>query len=215
MLWAVRFRSPGGDWVAASSVRSSFPEWSELGLPEAHFSELERRESGLCLVLGGGVSSGICSPARDALAAWLHRRSRQRNDGGIVVEDFPRYDWSALAGDWRGLPAGWIRREGRLDSVVRASGLRTIVWIGACPASMLGDFLELAASGALVVLAEEGMELEAWLARAGRILQSSASAPSPVGADPGLVWRLSSGATASGLPLRSRLDPIARTNPTD
>ncbi len=210
VLWAVRFQSPGGDWVAASAVRPCLPEWSDLGLPEADFSELERRESGLCLVLGGRAHGDACSPARDGLAAWLDRRARLRNECGIVVEDFPRYDWSSLTGVWRGFPAAWARREGRLESVVRASGARTVVWIGSCPAGALAEVLELASSGSMVVLAEEAMELEDWLKRAERRLQSETPPWSPSHDDPGIAWRLSSSLAPSGLPLHSEIIPIAR-----
>jgi hypothetical protein len=208
VLWAVRLQSPGGDWVAASAMRPCFPEWSDLGLPDADFDELERRNSGLCLLLGGRAKGGHHSPARDGLAAWLHRRSQLRSECGIVVEDFPRYDWSSLAGVWREFPASWARRDGRLESVIRASGARTIVWIGDCPGAVLAELLELASSGALVVLVEEETELDDWLRQAARRLRSDSLAWCLPDGEPGIAWRLGAGAAPSGLPLRSEFVPI-------
>lgn len=212
IVWAVRFASPGGDWVAASAVRRSFPSWTESGLPESDFAELERRESGLLLVLGGRAKAAAGSPARDGFAAWIDRRSRVRKECGIVVEDFPRYDWSSLVGAWQSFPAAWARREGRLESVVRASGARTIAWMGECPGETLSVLLELATSGRRVVIAEEAIGLDAWIKRVDRSRRPETPSWRLPIEDLGLAWTLEAGAASSGLPVKSTIQPIARAS---
>jgi hypothetical protein len=210
ILWAVRVLSPGGDWVAASPVHSSFPKWSDLGLPETDFSELERLRSGLVLVLGESTRGNAAPPMRDGLAAWLNRRAEHRMECAIVVEDLPRFEWSTLPGAWRGIPVAWAQRAGRLETLLRTSGARTLIWIGGCRGRILAETLQLASAGFLVVLAEEARDLDDWLGRAERRLALENLSWRFPEEDLGIAWRLRSGPEPSGLPLQSQIIRLER-----
>jgi hypothetical protein len=184
-------------------------------LPETDFAELERLRSGLVLVLGESTRDDAAYLMRDGLAAWLSRRAEHRLECAIVVEDLPRFEWSILPGDWRGIPAAWAQRTGRLETLLRTSGARTLIWIGSCRGRILAEALQLASVGYLVVLAEEARDLDDWLGRAERRLAlENISWRFPDG-DLGVVWRLRNGPEPSGLPLRSQIIRLERAGRPD
>jgi hypothetical protein len=205
ILWAVRAQSPGGDWVAVSMIQAHFPAWTDLGLPESDLNGLDQVSSGLILVLGERACGEAGSPVRAGLGAWLRRRTELRHESGIIVEDLPRFDCSSLPGSWHGCPAAWLRREGRLDAVVGASGARMLVWVGTCGGRVLNEALRLAQSGHLVVLAEEADDPADWMGRAESRLALDGLPPRLPEGCPGLAWQLRAGPPPSGLPLQSRL----------
>lgn len=149
LLWIGRYASPLGAWLSVGKPRTELPRWTDLGLPEELALGLESLSNRVTLLLYPTIELG-----ETALAAWLDRRSR--SESGWIVQDWPRYDWSAAMGRYATIRGRDLGRGGDLSTLVRASNASLVAVLGVEHPRVIAEAMGMVRGGLRLVVGLAG-----------------------------------------------------------
>lgn len=160
-LWVGRFASSAGDWVSLGPARVQFPAWDTQGYPEELRRDLLQTCRAPVWLLEGapgvGTSAGASplagSPARKIVAAHLAELARSCPPACWIVEAFPEYDWSNLAGSVETVQPARLRARGALAELCAVNTAGAVYILDPVPAHVLAEALELGEHGIAVTVA--------------------------------------------------------------